>query len=365
MAYTIVNVPYGSLNSVITTNADERASLSTFRSIGAMVAGLVLGMGIPMVIFEGGQSTGNILGERLIIVGLVCGVIGIICFQILCRGTTERVIVDYTAQQEKTGGKFNYFQSIGAFFKNRAAVSYTLVSIFQLLAMAFMQTVSVNYIQIAFPDFAQMSGVVQMLSMLPMIAVIPFATKLVKKFGKKEACTWPNLLGVLAGVLLLVIPAENIAGIAGVVIFLIPGIFMGLGISVNSLVGWAMVADCIDYQEVKTGKREEGVVYATYSLGRKLAQGLGSSLVSFLLIPTGFVAGGLIDPTTGNPSMALQPEGTATNVRILLGLVYIVCFAIQFVLLHWVYNLDKKTVSEIETKLGRSNADKIGQKDED
>lgn len=353
MAYTIVNVPYGSLNSVITANPDERASLSTFRSIGAMVAGMVLGMGIPMIIFEGGQSTGNILGERLIIVGLVCGIVGIVCFQILCRGTTERVIVDYTAQEEAKGEKFNYFKSLGAFFTNRAAVSYTLVSIFQLLAMAFMQTVSVNYIQIAFPEFAQMSGIVQMLSMLPMVAVIPFATKLVKKFGKKEACTWPNLLGVSAGVLLLVIPAENIPGIVGVIVFLIPGIFMGLGISVNSLVGWAMVADCIDYQEYKTGKREEGVVYATYSLGRKLAQGVGSSLVSFLLIPTGFVAGGLIDPTTGNPSMALQPEGTSTNVRILLGLVYIVCFAIQFALLLWVYNLDKKTLAEVSAKLGR------------
>jgi len=104
---------------------------------------------------------------------------------------------------------------------------------------------------------------------------------------------------------------------------------------------------------IPTIEPEEGVVYATYSLGRKLAQGVGSSLVSFLLIPTGFVAGGLIDPTTGNPSMALQPDGTSTNVRILLGLVYIVCFAIQFALLLWVYNLDKKTLAEVSAKLGR------------
>ena len=342
MAYTIVNVPYGSLNSVITADLQERSSLSTFRSIGAMVAGMVLGMLVPAIIFD---KENNILGERLIIVGLVCGVVGIICFQILCRGTTERVIVDYAAQEEAKGEKFNYFKSLGAFFTNRAAVTYTLVSVLQLLAMAFMQSMAGLFVQVTFKGFSQLSGIVTMLGMLPMIFVVPFAGKLVKKFGKKEACTWPNLLGILSGILVLVIPAENVPGIAGVGLWLIPSVFMGLAISVNALVGWAMVADCIDYQEYKTGKREEGVVYATYSLGRKMAQGLGASLVSALLITTGYVAG-LEDITA-------QAAGTSANMRLVLGLAYIICFALQFALLKWGYNLDNKTLKQVAEGLGR------------
>ena len=342
MSYTIVNVPYGSLNSVITSNAEERAGLSTYRSIGAMVANIVLGMLVPAVIFD---KENNILGERLIVVGLICGIVGIICFQLLCRGTTERVIVDYTAQEEAKGEKFNYFRSLGAFFTNRAAVSYTIVSILQLVAMAFMQSMAGLFVQVTFPGFSQLSGVVTMLGMLPMVLIIPFAGKIVKKFGKKEASTWPNLLGVLSGIVALLVPAENFQGIAGVALWLVPSMFMGLAISVNSLVGWAMVADCIDYQEYKTGKREEGVVYATYSLGRKMAQGFGASLVSALLISTGYIS--TLEDITA------QPAGTSTNIRVVLGVAYIICFVLQFVLLKWVYNLDEKTLKVVADSLGR------------
>ena len=138
---------------------------------------------------------------------------------------------------------------------------------------------------------------------------------------------------------------ENLPELPGLVLWILPSMLLGLSIGVNSLVGWAMVADCIDYHEVKTGKREEGVVYATYSLGRKLAQGFGASLVSLLLITTGYI-----------PELQeAQPVGVNSNIRILLGIVYVVCFVVQFILLLFVYNLDKKKVQEMAQTLGREN----------
>ena len=100
-----------------------------------------------------------------------------------------------------------------------------------------------------------------------------------------------------------------------------------------------------DNHEIKTGKREEGVVYATYSLGRKLAQGIGASLVSFLLTFTGYI-----------PELETnQAAGVNTNIRLLLGIVYIVAFVAQFVLLNFVYDLSKKKVAEMAETLGRIN----------
>lgn len=340
LSYTIVNVPYGSLNAAITSDATERSSLSTFRSIGAFIANILLAVLIPLLIYN---EAGDIIGQILNIVGLVCGVFGFIFFQLLCHGTTERVVIDYDAQIKKE--KFNYFKSIKAFFTNRSAVSFTVVTIFQLLAFSFMATCSTLFIQQSFPEYTKLSGIVSMLGFLPTIIFIPFVGKLVKKFGKKEASTWPMLLGVVAGILLLVLPVENFTGIVGIALWLLPSILLGLSIGVNSLVCWAMVADCIDYHEIKTGKREEGVVYATYSLGRKLAQGFGASLVSFLLIFTGYL------PELG----AEQAAGVNTNIRILLGIVYIVSFLVQFLLLLFVYNLSKKKVAEMVHTLGREN----------
>ena len=348
MAYTLVNVPYGSLNSVISTNSAERASLSTWRSIGSFVGNIGLSIALPLIVYA---EDGSIIGQSMFVVGLVTGVIAVIFFQFFCRGTTERVIVDYAAQKQEH--KQSYFKSLKNFFTNKAAVSYTLTSIFQLLAMAFMQTYVVYFFKAAWPELVQMSGIFSMLSMIPLFLLIPFATKLVAKFGKKEASTWPNIFGVISGLLLVLVPMETM-GTAGIVLFVISSVFIGLAISVNSLVGWAMVADCIDSQEIKTGVREEGVVYATYSLGRKLAQGLGSALVSAFLIVAAY------NTEFGDAGLP-QEDGVALKIRIILGVVYMVCFVAQFVLLHWVYDLDKKKVEEMEAKLGRTNEVDINQ----
>jgi GPH family glycoside/pentoside/hexuronide:cation symporter len=219
--------------------------------------------------------------------------------------------------------------------------------------MAFMQTYVVYFFKAAWPELVQMSGIFSMLSMIPLFLLIPFATKLVAKFGKKEASTWPNILGVISGLLLVLVPMETM-GTAGIILFVISSVLIGLAISINSLVGWAMVADCIDSQEIKTGVREEGVVYATYSLGRKLAQGLGSALVSAFLIVAAY------NTEFGDAGLP-QEDGVALKIRIILGVVYMVCFVAQFALLHWVYDLDKKTVEEMEAKLGRTNEVDINQ----
>ena len=349
MSYTIVNVPYGSLNSAISTNSTERASLSTWRSIGSFVGNIGLTIVLPMVVYD---ANGALIGNLMFVVGLVTGLIGFICFQFLCRGTTERVIVDYEAQKKEN--KQSYFKSLGNFFKNKAAVSYTLVSIFQLLAMAFMQTYVVYFFKAAWPKYVKVSGLFSFLGMLPMFLFIPFATKLVKRFGKKEASTWPNIFGIIAGVILMVLPLENMKTAVGITLFTISSVFIGLAISVNSLVGWAMVADCIDSQEIKTGVREEGVVYATYSLGRKLAQGIGSALVSAFLIIAAY------NTKLGDKGLP-QQDGVALKIRLILGAVYVVCFVAQFILLQFVYDLDKSKVEEMEKTLGRSNDDLVGE----
>lgn len=346
MSYTIVNVPYGSLNSVITTDSGERAQLSTWRSIGSMIANLIIMLAVPAIIYTGENQ---LLGGRLIWVGLALGVVGIVSFQLMLRGTTERITVDYERQKEER--HYNYFRSVGAFFKNGAAVSLTIASIFQLLALTFMQSVSSIFIQVTFEGMSQFSGIIGLMGFLPAIIFIPFIKKIVDRFGKKEASTRPLTLGILAGVLVLLIPVENLSPVAGMAVWVLICFFIGLSISVVSMVGWAMVADCIDYQELKTGVREEGVVYATYSLGRKIAQGIGASLVGFLLALTTY------DPEM-DPIISQAP-GTSSQIRYLLAGVYIVAFCIQFFVLLFGYRLTKSRVAEMEKELHRTNDDLI------
>lgn len=349
MSYTLVNVPYGAMNSVITADSTERAQLSTWRSLGSLVANLVVAIILPLICFD---ANSNLIGSRMFTVALIMGFAGLAAFQILLRGTTERVKVEEPkADQPKEG--YNYFRALAGFFKNRAAVAATLVAMVILLLMNAMQSATQIVYQTFFQN-AQISGLISMITMLPMILCMPLITPLVKKFGKKEASTWPLLVGVVAGLGMAVLPIHPDG--TGLAIWIVLTLLVNISYSVYTMVSWAMVADCIDYQEIQTGRREEGTVYATYSLGRKLAQGFGASLIAILLTFTGYVA------TDG----AVQADGVANNIRMLVGWMYCGGLGIMFLLQQFVYNLDKKTVAEISRKLGRSNEDKIGtQADED
>ena len=156
------------------------------------------------------------------------------------------------------------------------------------------------------------------------------------------------LFGVLSGILLVLIPFETFNEAVGMTLWIITCFFFGLSIAINSMVCWAMISDCIDYQEIRTGIRQEGVVYATYSLGRKLTQDIGATLVSWLLLLTSY-----------NPELKPleQVVGTSKQVRMMLGVIYLVAFALQFIVLLFGYYLNKAKIFEIENALGRSNND--------
>ena len=193
--------------------------------------------------------------------------------------------------------KVSYLKTLKAFFTNKAAVGMTVASIFQLIMMNGLATANAAL----FKDFfhqAQMSGLIQLVSYLPLFFAIPLVKPLVKKFGKKDAASYPLVLGVIAGFLMFVLPIKG--DTIGLVIWTILQLFVSLSFAVFATVGWAMVADCIDYQEMKTGKREEGTVYAVYSLGRKIAQGLGAAVVLLMLGWIGFKKAEIININAPN-----------------------------------------------------------------
>lgn len=342
MAYTVVNVPYGAMNAAITTDPTERAQLSTYRGIGSMIANIVVLITLPLLCYD---KDNNLIGSRMFIVALVLGIIGFAAFQILIKGTVERVVVSHEPQEKV---KFNYFESLSAFLKNKAVVAITIASI----ALIIMQIGLSSANQIVFQSYfknAKLSGILGLATMIPSLIVIPLVKPTVQRFGKREAAASPMLIGILAaaGIVFLPITPDN----TGMMIYIILAVLINSSCIFFSTVVWALVADSVDYQELQTGKREEGTIYATYSLGRKLAQGVGVSIVSFLLILTGY------DENLG----AQQSVDVARNVLILIGLVYAVCVAAQYICLRFVYPLDKNKTLELEKKLGRSNVELIGE----
>ena len=186
---------------------------------------------------------------------------------------------------------------------------------------------------------AQISGLVSMFAMIPIILFTPLARKMVNKYGKKELATVGAICSVIACALMLVLPITPDS--KGLVIYVVCQLINSLGLGIYSTVSWAMMGDAIDYNEWKTGNREEGTVYALHSFFRKLAQGAGPALALIVMTALGYVG------TLG----ADQTPETALNMRYLVAALYLLSAVMQFVGLGLIFNLDKKSLATMQAEL--------------
>ena len=336
--YTIANVPYGSLLSLISDKPADRASLSAWRSVGSLIAQVAAMVLLPILIYD---ANNNIKGETVFIIALVMGAIGFVAFQFMIRNTTIRV--DENINCNEDAPKFNLLLAMKNFAKNRPAVGATLAAMGMFLGMQGATTAVTVMFQSYFKNVA-LSGVVSAFAMIPIIAFTPLARKLVVKYGKKELATFGAACSVAACVLMLVLPISPNG--VGLVMYILCQFINSLGMGIYSTVSWGMMGDAIDYNEWKNGTREEGTVYSLHSFFRKLAQGLGPSLALFVMAGLGYN-----EINAGN-----QLFSVALNMRYLVAALYLVSAAMQLIGLGLVYNLDKKSVEQMNKELAARHA---------
>ena len=355
--YTTANVPYGSMLSLVTEDAAERSQLSTWRSLGSMFGNMVPMMILPMLIWkkefdaegnpiineETGVQVETLLGERVFWVALIMGVLGFVAFIAMLK--MIKIRVDENSVKTNEFEKFNVFKAFGNFFKNRAAMGATLAAMGMFLGMQSASTATTIMFATYFGQ-ASLSGVVQIIGFAPCLIFIPFIKKLVNKYGKKEAASYGAFAAMLGSFLMFVFPLIANKGLA-LGIYMVSLSIFGIGMGIYTCVCWAFMADAIDYNEWKTGKREEGTVYSLHSFFRKLAQGIGPSIVIYLMGKLGYIS------ELGTEGQSLS---TATNMCWLVAGLYCFSGILMYVGIKYVYNLDKDTLAQMNNELAERKA---------
>ncbi len=280
--YTGINIPYGSMASAVSADPGDRQSLSTFRTMGGMLAGMVIGILLPLIAYEkitlaDGTIKETLIGSRVTLAAGIFSVLAIVCYLLCYKLITERVVVESATKDSAP----SVGQMLSSAFKNRALISIIAASVVMLLAQLTMQ----NMAAYIYPDYynsAAAQSASTMLMMVGMVAAAIFAKPLASKFGKAEVSVVSNIFAAGVMVIIWIIRPENVWVYCGL------QMLCWLGLGVFSMVSWALITDVIDYSELKNGIREDGSVYAMYSFARKLGQALAAGLSGWLLTAIGY-----------------------------------------------------------------------------
>lgn len=322
--YTGINIPYGSMASVISPDVKDRASLSTYRSIGASLAGLAIGVVVPLFVYDT-DAAGNqiVLPRRFTLTAMICGALAVICY-VLCY-TLCRERVHFTkVKKEKTGIR----DLFGGLVRNKPLIALVAAALVLLLASLLGQAMN-NYLFLDYFRNAKALSLVNLVGISGTLILAPFITRIVAGFGKKEAGSLGMLVAGITYLLLFLLRVKTI----GVYMCLL---FVGtMGTALFNLVIWAFITDIIDDQEVKTGRREDGTVYAVYSFARKMGQALAGGVGGFVLTAIGYVS----DATAQTPEVSERIYTVAT-------LVPGICYLIVYLIIRFKYPLSKAEVEK-------------------
>ena len=324
ICYTCINIPYGSMASVMSNEPDHRASLSTFRGVGSMIPQILVGVVVPMFLYtEMADGTKVANASAFPIVALVTSILAVVCYIACYFLCTERVKV---TQESKS---ISFADTLKALAGNRALIGISLVFICYLGAQMLNQTIN-NYI---FKDyFGDTMGlsVMNAAGFAPALILAPCAVPLARRFGKKELGIFAAALGTVAFGLLFVIRTTNMW------LYTIVNIVGLLGFGLFNLIIWAFVSDVIDDQEVRTGNREDGTIYAVCSFSRKLGQAIASALGGWALGWIGYAEG----------SLSGQTQAVKDGIYNIATLVPMILYIAVGVCLIAIYPLSKKKVNE-------------------
>ncbi|MGF0030957.1 glycoside-pentoside-hexuronide (GPH):cation symporter [Staphylococcus pasteuri] len=312
-AYSVVNIPYGSLSAAMTMNSDDRTQLSVFRNLGSQsalfIAGIVV---IPLV----SKFDNHAIGYPVVVAGLA--VFGVIFHLICYKGVKERHVVE--RPKEKGLNKKAFFNLV----KNEAFAVLAIFTLLTIMSMFLIQSCQLYYFKYVL-DEPNLVGLVSTLNFVVLLPALYATTLISKKMGKKATA----LIGiggfVIFEALNFMFFSENH------IMFLVMNTIAQFFLVIPNTVIWAFIADVVEYGQWKFGLRSEGITYSSYSFTRKVSQALA-----------GFVPGLALTFIGYKPNVE-QSAGTIQGLKILFFAVPAVdCLLALIIFFIWYPLTDKR-----------------------
>lgn len=276
LGYTCVNLPYGTLCGAMTQDIDERASLNTSRSVSAMIAiGVINIITVPLIELLGGDDKKMGYLAVAVLYGLIFAACHLFCF----KNTRETV---QPPMRQKLGLKVQ----LKAAMKNRP---YLLALLGQLLFgfILYGRNADLLYYFTYVEGAASLFSFYSLAIIVPSIigaACFPVVFRLTGNKGW-TAAFFSLFTGLTMICLYFFSPCTD-----PVWFYTFAALSQFFFSGFNTAI-YAIIPDCVEYGEWKTGIRNDGFQYSFVSLGNKIGMALGTSLLALALGNAGYVAG--------------------------------------------------------------------------
>lgn len=330
MSYTVIQIPYGSLASVVTLDDKERSKLSVWRSVGAALGSIPV-IALSTVAF----TTGGVNYKALIIGVVVISVCSFIMLLLSFAGNKERV--RSVPQKPQKGATKKAFKIL---FKSKSMVSVSVASTLLFAGQLFIQSFYSYLINYYFGKGGIWTAVPTVLTYLPMAFLMFFTPKLVRKYGKKEISALGMVVAAAANLAMVFLLFMG-RGDATLYIFMFFCLLSGVGMNFFVLQVWAMVADSIDEIEVTTGGRDDGTAYAFFMFFRKFGQVISAIAVNATLLGMGYFS-------TVSSGVFSFSQTQLKIMFVLATLIPAVLFGGMAIVLYVFYPLSKSRVAKLQ-----------------
>ncbi len=339
--YTAVNIPYGAMSAVITEDPGQRSSLSTWRSAGSTIGGCILGIIIPLVVYTQDADGNDVAsGPRFFIASIFLGIGALICLLLCYFGSVERIRISNKEETKKSDST----RAVLGCFKDRAIVTSIAFSVF-LYASTTMFTTFNQYMFLDYFGNTSLSGLASLVMLVAMLLPALFVSPVSKRIGKKELSVIG--LGISTVTYLLLYLSHT----SSVMVYFVAVFFAFFGIGIVTMVGYALLNDCIDNHYLVSGDNVGGTVYGLNSFMRKMAGAITTGVGGWGLVLINY-----------DELATVQTESVVKGVYNLgIGLPAI-CFIFSLIFMIFM-PLTKKTVEENAEKMAALKQSKQQEED--
>jgi GPH family glycoside/pentoside/hexuronide:cation symporter len=321
-ANTLLYMPYFALTPELTSDYDERTSLTTYRMFFSILGSLVA-FTIPLMMV-GSFTPEN--APKVIVMGVTFGVISALPMLLVFFGTKERQ--DYMDQE-----KPDLLESLKSAWKNKPFRFGLAIFLATWISVEILQSSLLFFIKYVVKREPQNDVI-----MATIFVVALFALPLWDWVSRRWSKRWAYIFGIAFwAVVQIVLITVNPSTSLGLILTLCA--LAGVGVAAAHVLPWAILPDAIEWDEYQTGERHEGMFYSLTTLTKKVATSVALPLVLLLLEATGY--------------MANEPQQSASalmGIRIAIGpipaLLLVVGIGFAFY-----YPLDRKQFKEVVEKL--------------